>query len=128
MKKLKDVEGNLIFKLHFSKAYDCIRWDFLELVFRKTGFGELWIGWMMEYVMIARAIVLFNGSSTSEFKFHRGLQQGDPLSPFLFILVTEVLHLVMVKAGELGFIKGIKKVIPVKKSHIYNLRMVQFCF
>ncbi|KAG8479491.1 hypothetical protein CXB51_029692 [Gossypium anomalum] len=60
----------------------------------------------------ARAAVLINGTVTNEFKIYIGLRQGDPLSPFLFILVTKVLHLMMDKAEEIGIIEGIKDVIP----------------
>lgn len=66
----------------------------------------------MECVSTTRVVVLVNGSSIKEFNFGRRLRQGDPLSPFLFILVTEVLHLLLEKAGALGFIEGIQGVIP----------------
>ncbi|KAK5834954.1 hypothetical protein PVK06_010634 [Gossypium arboreum] len=112
MKKMKGDEGNLIFKLDFSKAYDYVRWDFLKLVLQKIGFGVRWIGWLMECVTMVRAAILVNGSATKEFKFGRGLRQGDPLSPFLFILITKVLHLLMEKAEVLGFIEGIHGVLP----------------
>ncbi|KAK5786931.1 hypothetical protein PVK06_041581 [Gossypium arboreum] len=75
MKKMKGDEGNLIFKLDFSKAYDCVGWDFLKLVLRKMGFGVRWIGWLMECVTMVRAAILVNGSATKEFKFGRGLRQ-----------------------------------------------------
>ncbi|KAA3463549.1 LINE-1 reverse transcriptase isogeny [Gossypium australe] len=103
--------GKLIFKLDFSKAYDCVGWDFLELVLLKIGFGEKWRGWMLECLSTARAAVIINGSSSNEFRFRRGLRQGDPLSLFLFILVTEVLHLALDKAAELGLIGGFNNVI-----------------
>ncbi|KAK5834293.1 hypothetical protein PVK06_018170 [Gossypium arboreum] len=103
--------GKLIFKLDFSKAYDCVRWDFLQLVLSKMGFGEKWRGWLLECLSTARAAVIINGSSSNEFRFHRGLRQRDPLSPFLFILVTEVFHLALDKAAELGLIEGFNNVI-----------------
>ncbi|KAH1033463.1 hypothetical protein J1N35_045637 [Gossypium stocksii] len=112
MDKMVGNGGNLIFKLDFSKAYDCVRWDFLELVLQKMGFGVRWTGWMLECVSTTRVAVLVNGSATNEFYFGRGLRQGDPLSPFLFILITEVLHLLLEKAGALGLIEGIHGVIP----------------
>lgn len=112
MDKMVGNGGNLIVKLDFSKAYDCVRWDFLELVLQKMGFRVRWSGWMMECVSTARATVLVNGSASNEFYLGRGLRQGDPLSPFLFILITEVLHLLLEKAGALGLIEGIHGVIP----------------
>ncbi|KAH1040320.1 hypothetical protein J1N35_042063 [Gossypium stocksii] len=66
--------GYLIFKLDFSKAYDCVRWDFLELVMCKMGFVDKWRGLMLEYISTARATMILNGSSSKEFSFHRGLR------------------------------------------------------
>ncbi|KAA3486481.1 LINE-1 reverse transcriptase isogeny [Gossypium australe] len=80
MKKMEGNEGNLIFKLDFSKAYDCAHWDFFRI-----RFGDRWIVWSMECVSTMRAAVLVNGSSTNEFNFGKGLRQGDPLSPFLLV-------------------------------------------
>lgn len=112
IKKKTEEEGNLIFKLDFSKVYDYVRWDFLELVLQKMSFGLRWIGWMLECVSTTRAAVLINGSTTNEFNIYGGLRQRDPLSPFLFILVTKVLHLMLDKAEEMSLIGGIKEVIP----------------
>ncbi|GJX16313.1 putative reverse transcriptase domain-containing protein [Tanacetum coccineum] len=52
--------------------------------------------------------MLVNGSLTQEFQFHKGLRQGDPLSPFLFLLIMESLHISFSKAMHQGFFKGIK--------------------
>ncbi|KAK5834456.1 hypothetical protein PVK06_018334 [Gossypium arboreum] len=68
-------------------------------------------GWMMECISTAQAAVIINGFSTKEFGFRRRLRQGDPLSPFLFILVAEVLHLVLDSVVELGLIEGFKNII-----------------
>ncbi|GKB92833.1 RNA-directed DNA polymerase, eukaryota [Tanacetum coccineum] len=70
----------LFFKVDFAKAYDSVRWDFLLDVLEAFGF--------------------VNGSPSDEFHIHRGLKQGDPLSPFLFILVMEALHLSVCKAVD----------------------------
>ncbi|KAH1114716.1 hypothetical protein J1N35_008094 [Gossypium stocksii] len=112
LKKNVIVGGSLIFKLDFLKAYDSVCWDFLELVLLKLGFGERWTGWMLECVSTVGAAVLINGVVTNEFSFARGLRQGDPFSPFLFILVMEVLHLLLIEAEKLGIIVGIKNVFP----------------
>ncbi|XP_052489916.1 secreted RxLR effector protein 78-like [Gossypium raimondii] len=107
MKKKERKWGNLIFKLDFSKTYDCVQWDFLEEVLLEMGFGERCTWWMMECVTTARATVLVNGSVTNKFRVGKGLRQGDPVSPFLFILVMKVLHLMLDRAEELGLIGGI---------------------
>ncbi|GJX97788.1 RNA-directed DNA polymerase, eukaryota [Tanacetum coccineum] len=67
--------------------------DFLDLVMEKLSFGHKWRSWIYGCLHNARSSILINGSPTSEFKVFRGLRQGDPLSPFLFILVMEGLHL-----------------------------------
>lgn len=98
-------------KLDFSKAYDCVRWDFLDIVMSHMGFGLKWRNWIAECVSTARAAVLVNGSVTNEFRLWRGLRQGDPLSPYLFIMVTEVLHLMLEKAELVGLIYGISNIL-----------------
>ncbi|XP_017630561.1 uncharacterized protein LOC108473488 [Gossypium arboreum] len=69
------------------------------------------IGWLMDCVSIVRAAILVNGSSTNGFNFRKALRQRDPISPFLFILVTKVLHLLLEKVEMLGLIVGVQGVI-----------------
>lgn len=75
------------------------------------GFGEKWRGWIVECVSLARAVVLVNGATINEFKLCRGLRQGDPLSPYLFILVTEALHLLFENTEAEGLISGINYIL-----------------
>nr|GEZ62419.1 RNA-directed DNA polymerase, eukaryota [Tanacetum cinerariifolium] len=60
-----------------------------------------------------------NGSLTAEFQFHRGLKQGDPLVPFLFILVMESLHLSFSRAVEARIFTGIKIDSSLTLSHLF---------
>ncbi|GJZ62103.1 putative RNA-directed DNA polymerase, eukaryota, reverse transcriptase zinc-binding domain protein [Tanacetum coccineum] len=96
----------LVFKVDFEKAFDSLRWDFLNKVIEKIGFDINWRSWILGCLHNARSSILVNGSPTKEFKLFKGLRQGDPLSPFLFILAMEGLHSLTCKSEELGLIKG----------------------
>ncbi|GJR43430.1 RNA-directed DNA polymerase, eukaryota [Tanacetum coccineum] len=82
----------MIFKVDFEKAFDSVRWDYLDDVLKSFGFGNGWCGCIQTYLRSSRGSILVNGSPTKEFHFHKGLKQGDPLSLFLFILIMECLH------------------------------------
>lgn len=93
----REVEG-LILKIDFEKAFDSVKWSFLFEVLQEFGFGKKWKSWLEAIFKSARLSVLINGSPSKEFSIGRGLRQGDPLSPLLFILVGEVLHLLLEKS------------------------------
>ncbi|GLU08685.1 hypothetical protein SLE2022_255820 [Rubroshorea leprosula] len=103
----KSKQESFILKVDFKEAYDCVNWDFLDNMMEKSGFGERWRKWIMEYLGSASISILVNGSPTEEFKSEQGLRQGDPLSPFLFLLVAQGFHRLMSKAVEKGIIEGV---------------------
>ncbi|GKA06851.1 RNA-directed DNA polymerase, eukaryota, reverse transcriptase zinc-binding domain protein [Tanacetum coccineum] len=94
---------SLIFKVDFEKAYDSVRWDFLDDILVKFGFGIKWRGWIQNCLNSSKGSILVNGSPTEEFQFYKGLKQGDPYPPFLFILVSESL-LIVSRCGGRGHV------------------------
>ncbi|GKD93012.1 RNA-directed DNA polymerase, eukaryota [Tanacetum coccineum] len=109
----------MVFKVDFAKAYDSIRWDYLEDVLKSFGFGPKWCSWIRGSLNSGMASILVNGSPTSEFHFHRGLKQGDPLAPYLFILIMESLHLSFSRVIDAGIFNGIRIDSSLMLSHLF---------
>ncbi|KAJ0471319.1 putative RNA-directed DNA polymerase [Helianthus annuus] len=104
----KSKRSGMYFKVDISKAYDSVNWSFLDSIMFQMKFPNRWRKWIMATLVSARASVLVNGSPTREFECSRGLRQGDPLSPFLFVIVMEALTGIMKKAASVGLYNGIK--------------------
>ncbi|GJT51845.1 RNA-directed DNA polymerase, eukaryota [Tanacetum coccineum] len=116
--KLKKQQA-MIFKVDFAKAYDSVRWDYLDDVLISFGFGPKWRSWIRGSLSSGKASILVNGSPTTEFHLYRGLKQGDPLAPFLFLLIMESLHLSFSRAVEAGIFKGYKIDPSTTLSHLF---------
>ncbi|RVW69991.1 Transposon TX1 uncharacterized 149 kDa protein [Vitis vinifera] len=95
-------------KLILKKAYDYVRWDFLDQVLEKKGFSPKWRKWMSGCLSSVSYAVLVNGSAKGWVKASRGLRQGDPLSLFLFTLVADVLSRMLLRAEERNMLEGFR--------------------
>jgi hypothetical protein len=106
--KTRGKMGNVALKLDISKAYDRIDWDYLKDVMVKMGFNQQWIHWIMMCVESVDYSVIVNEEMVGPIIPGRGLRQGDPLSPYLFIICAEGLSALIRQAEARGDIHGTK--------------------
>nr|GEV30754.1 transposon TX1 [Tanacetum cinerariifolium] len=97
----------LISKVGFEKVYDSVSWSFLGDMMETMGFGCKWHRWIMACFHSASMSILVNASRTDEFVLEIGIRQGDPLSPFLFILAAKGLNAIVSEAVSYGVLRGI---------------------
>lgn len=118
-KRRQGRQGLAAIKIDMNKAYDRIQWDFLRKVLEGIGFPEDWISVIMECVMSVKYQVLINGEASKKITPKCGLRQGDPLSPYLFILCMEVLSHQIRDLEISKELKGIK--ISKRASSIWHM-------
>ncbi|XP_075498859.1 uncharacterized protein LOC142537187 [Primulina tabacum] len=116
----KAKSGIAALKLDMSKAYDRVEWIFLQKMMLKMGFAEHWVNLIMRCVTSVSYSVRLNNSIYGTICPSRGLRQGDPLSPYLFVLCAQGFSHIFTKAVELKLFRGVKVVnsCPVI-SHLF---------
>jgi hypothetical protein len=110
-------------KLNMSKAYDRVEWRFLEVVMRRMGFAPRWINLIMMCVTSVQYSVLVNGNLCGYITPTRGLRQGDPISPYLFLICAEALSAMVVKANTEDALLG----VPTSKHGPQISHLFFFC-
>jgi hypothetical protein len=98
----------MFLNLDMEKAFDKMEWEFLLSVMKQLGFHSSWIPWIRLCISSPSFSILLNGNPFGMFSHERGIRQGDPLSPFLVILGSEVLSRLLFRKEALGNIKGLK--------------------
>lgn len=98
MKRKTGKIGWMAIKIDLEKAYDRVKWDFVEDTLLQAGFSTTYTDRIMCCVRSSAMKVLWNGNVTESFYPTRGIRQGDPMSPYLFVFCMERLgHLIQDK-------------------------------
>ena len=120
--RLKEGTPVLLCKLDIEKAYNHVNWDFLIYLLQRCGFPRKWCDWIWFCISMVQFSVLINGSPQGFFASSRGLRQGDPLSPLLFVLIMETLSRLMDRAFGRGYLLGFEvgsgETNPIVVSHL----------
>ena len=99
-----NIDG-LILLIDFEKAFDSLSWEFIGKTLEEFNFGENFRKWINLFQSKSNSCVILNGHLSQPFLLHRGCRQGDPISPYLFILCSEYLTLAFKNTNT---IEGIK--------------------
>ncbi|XP_031091127.1 uncharacterized protein LOC115996126 [Ipomoea triloba] len=107
-RKRQGKEGFTALKLDMSKAFDRVEWPFLHAMLNKLSFDARWISLIMECVSTVSYHISHDGSLIGPIIPSRGLRQGDPISPYLFIIIAEGLSAMIKNAENNGLLHGIQ--------------------
>lgn len=106
-RKTQGKEGYVALKLDMSKAFDKVEWPMLEGIMLRVGFCERWVNLIMKCVTTVKCHILVEGEEIGPICPQRGVRKGDPLSPYLFILVVEGLSALIRRYESRGLFHGI---------------------
>ena len=106
-RKKKGRCGEMALKLNMSKAYDRVEWVYLQQIMKRLGFHDEWISIVMKCVTSVTYAVRINGQPCGKIQPTRRLRQGDPLSPYLFLICAEGLSTLLHNAVQQKKLKGV---------------------
>ena len=100
--------GYMALKLDMSKAYDRVEWTFLKGMMLRLGFDNGWVKLVMRYVSSGSYSFILNGQVQRAFTPSRGIRQGDPLSPYLFVICAHGFSELLIDFERKKLFKGVK--------------------
>jgi hypothetical protein len=105
---------SLLIKLDFAKAFDSVSWEYLLELLQRLGFSSRWRDWLSLLLSSAASEIILNGTNGRSIRHRRGLRQGDPLSPLLFILALDPLQRILQLATEAGTLST----LPIREAKL----------
>nr|CAE05084.3 OSJNBa0009K15.4 [Oryza sativa Japonica Group] len=100
-------KSGVIFKIDFEKAYDKVKWSFVQQMLRMKGFSPKWCQLIASFVQGGHVGIKVNDQIGNNFQTYKGLRQGDPLSSIIFNIVADMLALLIKRAKDVGTINGV---------------------
>jgi hypothetical protein len=111
----------IVLKLDFEKAVDKMEHQAILTIMRNKGFGQKWLNWMQLIFSSATSAILLNGCPGKTFHCRRGVRQGDPLSPLLFILAADFLQSLINREKEMGLLN-----LPIPMESNKDFPIIQY--
>lgn len=108
LNRKKGKSGACAIKLDMAKAYDRVEWNYLRKIMLKMGFHDGFVSLVMRCVTSVSFSIKVNGVLTKSFKPSRGIWQGDPISPYLFLLCSEGLSCLLKLVGPVHLSRGVR--------------------
>ena len=108
LKRKKGKNGACAIKLDMAKTYDRVEWPYLQGIMLRLGFSEAFVATVMRCVTTVSFSVRVNGQLSNTFTPSRGIRQGDPISPYLFLLCSEGLSCLLKSTGPVHLSRGVR--------------------